>query len=79
MKSIGGRLDKWEKAKQGNPQNWIKNKMEKDTSFTLVGTGQLVINIYSTQRWDSGNKITMRGSVILCSGACGCAFKGSRK
>jgi hypothetical protein len=27
MNSIGDRLERWEKAKQGNPWDWIKNKM----------------------------------------------------
>lgn len=33
MESIGSRL-----RRRGNPYDWIKSKMERDASFTLVGT-----------------------------------------
>lgn len=33
-------------------------------SFTLVGLGELIINIYSAWRWQVENKITMRDSVV---------------
>ena len=52
MISVGGRLGRREKAKQGrqgqNLWGWIKSKMERHTSFTLVCTGELIINIYTT-------------------------------
>ena len=42
MKSTGGRLRAWEKAKWGNLWDWIKrHNRETHTSFTLVGTGEL--------------------------------------
>lgn len=48
--------------------------------FYIRGTGQLIINIHSTQRWYAGNKVTVRvlwpyALVVLCSGAGACAFE----
>ena len=31
MKSIGGRLGRWEKAKEGNLWGWIKNEKNRQT------------------------------------------------
>lgn len=38
-------------------------------TFTRVSAGELTLSIYSTQRWNVGNKITMRSSAILSSRA----------
>ena len=68
MKFIGGRLGKWEKAKWGESLRLNKEKNgETETSFMLVGTGSLKMSIYITQRWYLGNKVTVRGSLVLCS------------
>lgn len=67
MKSIGGRLGRWEK-KWGNLQDWIRRKMKRYTFFILVGTEQLTFNNNSTQRWYVGKTKTMKslGIFILC-------------
>ena len=33
MKSIGDRLERWEKAKRGNLWDWIKSKMIAETGL----------------------------------------------
>ena len=46
IKPIGSStLKRQEKAKWGNLWDWIKSKMEKHISFTLVGTGQLTFTV----------------------------------
>lgn len=40
-------MRRWEEAEWGHLQDGIEGKMEKH-GFTVVGTGQLIINIYST-------------------------------
>lgn len=45
-----------EESQVGEPWDWI-------TSFPAVGTGQLIINIYTTERC-SGNQTGARGSVV---------------
>lgn len=47
----------------GNLWAWIRSDVETHSSFTLVGTGQLACDIYSTSRWYAGNEITMRSFV----------------
>lgn len=44
-KSIGGRLRGWKKAKWGSLWDWTTSRMERYTSFTLLGTGQLTQRI----------------------------------
>lgn len=52
MKSTGGGLRGWEKAKWGSLWDWIKRQdRETHTSFTLVRTGELMMNVSGTQRW----------------------------
>ena len=76
MKSIGGGLRGQEKAKCGNLQDWIKGKLEKQTTLTLVGPGQFTVNIYSMEGCSVGSTESFCG---LCSGACGDAFEGPEK
>lgn len=47
-----------------------KKQMERHTFFHMGG--YRIVNIYSTQRWYSGNQITVR-VLWSCSGAAGCA------
>ena len=51
MESIGGSIGSLEKAKQGNLWDGIKRQNgETHSSFTLVGTGLVLIFVYSTCR-----------------------------
>lgn len=58
MKSIAARIRQWEKAKRGNLWDLIKGNVEELTSFTLVGTGWLIINVW-------GEQDSTEGSVVL--------------
>ena len=42
----------------------------------MVGTGQLTMNIHSTQRWYVADEIATRASVVSCSGG-GLCLEGS--
>ena len=64
MKSIGGRLRGQEKAKQGQDK---KKNEETHTAFTLLGTEQLTFTAHGDGI--SGDKITMRVSMVSCFGA----------
>ena len=45
MKSIGGRLERWEKSKRGNLGDWVKCKM--DRHFFYVGVYRIVNHYHS--------------------------------
>ena len=70
MKSTGGRLRGRERAKQGKLWHWIKTR-ETHTSFTLVGTGQLIVNIEHTEitcsEQDSNERFC--GLMLWCGGS----------
>lgn len=44
-------------------------------SVPREGAGQLVTHAYRPERWDSGDEITTRGSVVSCSFSV-CALRG---
>ena len=76
MKSIGGRLRGWEKAKLSNLWDWIIRQI--DTYSFYIGGYRTVSNEQLQQaEMVDGEKDDTRGSVVSCSG--GLCPEGSGK
>lgn len=67
MKFTDAELGRQEKAKWGKPLGLDEHERETHP-FTLLGTGELIMNIYGTRRWCSGNKMATSGSVVSALG-----------